>query len=82
VTSPEIRQRKVEDSPRWMFDGSAVNCWMTGGAGAGGGAVGAGGGGAGGGAGGAFFLQPAIESASERVNERKKIRFENMNIGS
>jgi hypothetical protein len=51
-------QRKVEDWPRWMLDGSAVNCETTGAAG-GGGVSFTGAGGGGGGGGGAFFLQPA-----------------------
>jgi hypothetical protein len=65
VASPAISQRKVEDWPRWMVLGSAVN-WLTVGAlGAGGAGVGAGcTGGGGGGGGGAVFLHPAAHIAS------------------
>lgn len=65
VVSPAISQRKVEDWPRWMVLGSAVN-WLTVGAlGAGAGlGVSTGCGGGGGGGGGAFFLHPAANIAS------------------
>src|ERR1022692_3798162 len=87
VTSPEISQRSVEDCPRWIEVGSAVN-WATTGAlpvRAGGSGVrsttGAGGGGGGGG--GAFFLQPAANIASTSAIEMTVIfRCLNMNIAS
>jgi hypothetical protein len=50
--------RSVEDCPRSMVEGSAVNC-TVGAFGGGGASVCAGGGGGGGGGGAAFFLQPA-----------------------
>jgi hypothetical protein len=84
-TSPVTSQRRVEDWPRWMAVGSAVN-WETTGAGLLGGGAGAlstGAGGGGGGGGGAFFLQPAANIASENAIARTVIlRFLNMNIAS
>jgi len=77
-------QRKVEDWPRWMEVGSAVN-WDTVGArgGTGLGASGAGAGGGGGGGGGAFFLQPAANIASESAIQMTPIfRLLNMNFAS
>jgi hypothetical protein len=63
VIAPATCHRRVEDWPRWMDDGSAANCAMTGAAGGRGGGAGAwatGGGGGGGAA--AFFLQPTANA--------------------
>jgi hypothetical protein len=58
-------QVSVDDWPRSIDEGSAVNDVMLGAAG-GGGAGAATGGGGGGGGGGAFFLQPAANIANVR----------------
>jgi len=84
VTLPVTSQRKVEDWPRWMEVGSAVNWATVGalGAGAGGGTT-TGAGGGGGGGGGAFFLQPAANIASESAIQMTPIfRLLNMNFAS
>ncbi len=83
VRSPDTSQRKVEDWPRWIEVGSAVNCEMVGGLGAGGFVVSTGWGGGGGGGGGAFFLQPAANIASASVIQMTVIfRLLNMNNAS
>jgi hypothetical protein len=81
---PVTSQRNVDDCPRWMEVGSAVNCATVGALGAGGLAVSAtGAGGGGGGGGGAFFLQPAENIASDRAIPTAAIfRFLNMNFAS
>jgi hypothetical protein len=63
-------QRKVDDCPRSIEEGSAVNCATTGALGAsGGGAVVVGGAGGGGGALaiGTFFLHPAANATSKTL---------------
>jgi hypothetical protein len=62
-------QRRVADCPRSIELGSAVNCPIVGGFGAGGGGgASAFGGGGGGGGGGAFFRQPAINTAKNNAS--------------
>src|SRR5215475_13400209 len=83
VTFPLTSQRKVEDWPRWIDVGSALNCDTVGAAGGGGAGAGAGAGGGGGGGGGAFFLQPAANIASESaIQMTVNFRLLNMNIAS
>src|SRR5690348_3229152 len=62
VVCPFTCHRSVDDCPRWIEPGSALNCSMAGAAGAGAGGGGATGGGGGGG-GGTFFLQLAANTA-------------------
>jgi len=59
-------QLNVDDWPRSIDEGSAVNAATVGAAGGGGGAGFSTGGGGGGGGGGAFFLQPAANIANVR----------------
>jgi hypothetical protein len=82
LTSPETSQRNVEDWPRWIELGSAVNEATVGAEGFGAGA-GAGAGAGGGGGGGAFFLQPAANIASIIARPTQLIfRLLNMNYAS
>jgi hypothetical protein len=68
VTVPLTSQRSVEDCPRSMLVGSAVNCVTVGAAGGGGGG-GGGGVATGAGAGGAtFFLQPPAKTTSDNAS--------------
>jgi len=72
-------QLSVDDWPRSIDDGSAVNAVMLG-AGGGGGGCTTGAGGGGGGGGGAFFLQPPANIANVRQMPRVVIlRLSNMN---
>jgi hypothetical protein len=83
VTLPLTSQRSVEDWPRWMEVGSALNCATVGATGFTGAGAGAGAGGGGGGGGGAFFLQPAANIANESAIQRTvNFRLLNMNIAS
>jgi hypothetical protein len=83
VTAPETCQRRVEDWPRCMVPGSAVNCVIPGAGGGGGGGTGAGAGAGGGGGGGTFFLQPEANIASEHAKQMIVIfLLPNMNIAS
>ncbi len=82
VTLPVTSQRRVDDWPRWMELGSAVNCAIVGAGGGGGGGGGCTGGGGGGG-GGTFFLHPPANIASETARQITVIfRLLNMNIAS
>jgi uncharacterized membrane protein len=73
-------QLSVDDWPRSIDEGSAVNAAMVGAAGGGGGVTTATGGGGGGGGGGAFFLQPAANIANVRQIPMVLIfRLSNMN---
>jgi len=81
VVSPVTPQRNVEDWPRCIDDGSALNCETTGAAGVIFGGSGLAGGGGGGGGGPAFFLQPAANNASKTAIQMIVIfRLLNMNI--
>jgi hypothetical protein len=82
VTSPETSQRNVEDWPRWIVLGSAVNEATVGAAGLGGGGA-SGFAAGGGGGGGAFFLHPAANIASTIASATQLIfRLLNMNYAS
>jgi hypothetical protein len=80
LVASEMVQFNVDDWPRSIDDGSAVN-ELTPGAGVGAGAETAAGGGGGGGGGGAFFLQPAANIANVRHMPMVLIlRLSNMNL--
>jgi hypothetical protein len=68
-------QRRVDDCPRWMEDGSAwKNSILADGlAGGAFGSILAGGGGGGGGGAGVFFLQPAANIISAQANTAELI---------
>ena len=66
LVAPVTFQFSVDDWPRSIDVGSAVNDATTGAAGGGGAGCSTGAGGGGGGGGGAFFLQPAANIASVR----------------
>jgi hypothetical protein len=73
----------VDDWPRWIDAGSAVNCVICGAAGGGGVAAAGAGGGGGGGGGGTFFLQPAPTSAkASAIAMTINFHLLNMNIFS
>jgi hypothetical protein len=81
VVCPVTVHRSVDDWPRWIDAGSAVNWVICGAAGAGGGVTGAGAGGGGGGGGGTFFLQPAPTSANaSAIPMTVNFHLLNMNI--
>jgi hypothetical protein len=83
VTLPLTSHRRVEDWPRWMEVGSALNWATVGATGFTGSGAGAAAGGGGGGGGGAFFLQPAANIASDSAIQRTiHFRLLNMNYAS
>jgi hypothetical protein len=65
--APVLDQRKVEDCPASIVEGSAVKLLITGAAACGGGAT-VGGGGGGGGGGGTFLAQPTANNTSTDSN--------------
>jgi hypothetical protein len=81
VTFPVTSQRRVEDWPRWMFVGSALNCATDGAEGGGGGGGGGVTTGAGAGGGATFFLQPPAKMASDNASPiTVNFRLLSMNI--
>jgi hypothetical protein len=83
VTAPVTSQRNVDDWPRWIELGSAVNCATVGAAGGGAAGGAAGGGGGGGGGAGTFFLHPVAKIASANARQMTyNFRLLNMNIAS
>jgi hypothetical protein len=77
--APLMDQRKVEDCPGSIVDGSAVKLLITGAA-AGGGAVAVGVGAGGGGGGGTFFLQPTANITSAINNTAPSLEAYNLEL--